>query len=54
MRLPKEEDYMKSCFDEFKTQIIGTDFNDSIKARKADMKFTANDYGASIDLVDLK
>lgn len=53
MRLPKEEDYMKECFDDFKTQIIGTDFNDSIEAKRAEMTFTANEYGASIDLVSL-
>ena len=44
---------MKECFDDFKTQIIGTDFNDSIEAKRAEMTFTANEYGASIDLVSL-
>ncbi len=54
MRLEKEEDYMTENFDDFKTQVIGTDFNNSIEAKRAEMSFTANEYGASIDLVTLK
>lgn len=54
MRLPKEESYMTESFDEFKTQIIGTDFNDLIDDQSAKLSYEPNEYGKSVDLVTLK
>lgn len=54
MRLGKEESYMTESFDEFKTQIIGTDFNDLIDKLREGLELTLNEYGNSIDLVAIK
>lgn len=54
MRLAKEESYMTESFDEFKTQIIGTDFNDLIAKARDGMTLTLNEYGRSVDLVAMK
>lgn len=54
MRLAKEESYMTESFDEFKTQIIGTDFNDLIGAETEKMSYVPNDHGKSVDLVSMK
>lgn len=54
MRLEKEESYMTESFDEFKTQIIGTDFNDLIDKLRAGLELTLNEYGSSIDLVAMQ
>lgn len=54
MRLAKEESYMTESFDEFKTQIIGTDFNDLIGTRTEEMSYTPTEYGKSVDLVAMK
>lgn len=54
MRLEKEESYMTESFDEFKTQIIGTDFNDLIGQLRDELDLMLNEYGSSIDLVTMQ
>lgn len=54
MRLEKEDSYLKSEFDEFKTQIIGTDFNDMIERKRAEMSFSFNEYGKSLELTEIQ
>ncbi len=51
LRLEVEEGYLTANFDNFKDDILGSEFNKLLVEYASEMKFTPNEYGASLDLV---
>ena len=51
LRLEVEEAYLTAKFDDFKDDILGSEFNKMLKEYLSKMEFVPNEYGASLDLV---
>ena len=51
LRLEVEEAYLTAKFDDFKDDILGSEFNKILREYLSDMEFVPNEYGASLDLV---
>ncbi len=54
LRLPVEEDYLTTNFDDFKDDILGSEFNVIINEYKDKLVFEFNDYGRSIDILEIE
>lgn len=54
IRLPVEEDYLTANFDDFKDDIMGSEFNKRLAEYKEDLKFELNDYGKSINILEIE
>ena len=54
IRLPVEEDYLSANFDDFKDDIMGSEFNKKLAEYKENLSFELNDYGKSIDILEIE
>ncbi len=54
IRLEPEEDYMNENFASFKDDIMGSEFNKLLAAYKENLTFQFNDYGKSINILEIK
>lgn len=54
MRLPVEEDYLTTRFDDFKDDILGSQFNVIIQDYRERLSFELNDYGKSLDILEIE
>lgn len=54
LRLEVEEDYLTQNFDDFKDDIMGSEFNKHLNEYKEDLEFTLNDYGKSINILEIE
>lgn len=54
MRLPVEDSYLQENFDEFKDDILGSQFNVLLAEQREKLTLTLNDYGKSIDLLTIR
>lgn len=54
LRLELEEDYLKQNYDDFKDDIMGSEFNSRLAEFKNDMVFELNDYGKTIDYLEIE
>ena len=50
LRLELEEEYLTAKFDDFKDDILGSEFNKILREYLSEMEFVPNEYGASLDL----
>jgi parvulin-like peptidyl-prolyl isomerase len=51
LRLEVEDAYLNAKFDDFKDDILGSEFNKILNEYMEKMEFIPNEYGASLDLV---
>lgn len=54
IRLAVEEDYLKDNYDDFKDDIMGSEFNKILNGYKDGLEFKFNDYGKSINILEIK
>lgn len=54
LRLEVEEDYLTENFDDFKDDIMGSEFNKRLAEYKEDLEFTLNDFGKSINILEIE
>ena len=54
LRLEVEEDYLKKNYDDFKDDIMGSEFNKRLAEYKAELEFTLNDYGKTINILEIE
>lgn len=54
LRLPVEESYLQENFENFRNDILGSEFNVELSSFKEKLKLELNDYGKSIDLLGIK
>lgn len=54
LRLEPEEDYIKQNFDTFKDDVLGSEFNKILASYKAELEFSLNDYGKSINILEIE
>lgn len=54
LRLPVEDDYLTANFDDFKDDIMGSEFNKRLAEYKEELEFTLNDYGRSINILEIE
>ena len=54
LRLEVEEDYLKRNYDDFKDDIMGSEFNKRLAEYKAELEFTLNDYGKTINILEIE
>ncbi len=54
IRLELEEDYLKENYDDFKDDIMGSEFNQILARYKNELKFEFNDYGKSINILEIE
>lgn len=54
IRLPIEEDYLKLNYEDFKDDIMGSEFNKRLAEYKEDLTFELNDFGKTIDILEIE
>ena len=54
LRLEPEADYIKQNYDEFKDDVLGSEFNKILASYKEGLEFTLNDYGKSINILEIE
>lgn len=54
IRLPVEDEYLTKNFDDLKDDILGSEFNKRLAEYKEDLSFKLNDYGATIDILEIE
>ena len=54
LRLELEEDYIKQNYDDFKDDVLGSEFNKILASYKSNLEFTLNDYGKSINILEIE
>lgn len=54
IRLPVEEDYLTQNFEDFKDDILGSEFNKRLAEYKKDMSFELNEFGKTIDILEIE
>lgn len=54
IRLEIEEDYLTENYDDFKDDIMGSEFNKRLAEYKEELEFTLNDYGKSINILEIE
>ena len=54
LRLESEEDYLEANFEDFKDDIMGSEFNKIIAEYKAELTFELNDYGKTINYLEIE
>lgn len=54
LRLELEEAYLTAKFDDFKDDILGSEFNKILNEYMSNLEFIPNEYGASLDLTAIK
>lgn len=54
LRLEPEADYIKQNFDTFKDDVLGSEFNKILASYKAELEFSLNDYGKSINILEIE
>lgn len=54
LRLELEEDYIKQNYDDFKDDVLGSEFNKILASYKENLEFTLNDYGKSINILEIE
>lgn len=54
LRLETEEDYLTQNFDDFKDDIMGSEFNKRLNEYKDDLEFKLNDLGKSINILEIE
>ena len=54
LRLEPEADYIKANYDDFKDDILGSEFNKIIASYKSELEFKLNDYGKSINILEIE
>lgn len=54
LRLELEEDYLEDNYEDFKDDIMGSEFNARLAEYKSGMKFELNDYGKSINILEIE
>jgi len=54
LRLELEEDYLEDNYDDFKDDIMGSEFNKILAGYKSELKFEFNDYGKSINILEIE
>lgn len=54
IRLPVEEDYLKLNYEDFKDDIMGSEFNKRLAEYKEDLTFELNDFGKTIDILEIE
>jgi hypothetical protein len=54
IRLPLEEDYLKENYEDFKDDIMGSEFNKRLAEYKENLSFELNEFGKTIDILEIK
>ncbi len=54
LRLEPEDDYLEDNFDDFKDDIMGSEFNRILAEYKSGLEFEFNDYGRSINILEIE
>ncbi len=54
IRLETEEDYIKENYDDFKDDIMGSEFNKLLVEYKEELEFSLNDFGRSINILEIE
>ena len=54
IRLPVEEDYLTLNFEDFKDDILGSEFNKHLAEYKKELSFELNELGKSIDILEIE
>jgi hypothetical protein len=54
LRLEPEADYINQNFDTFKDDVLGSEFNKILASYKAELEFSLNDYGKSINILEIE
>ena len=54
LRLELEEDYVNDNYDDFKDDVLGSEFNKILASYKEELEFTLNDYGKSINILEIE
>lgn len=54
IRLPIEEDYLVQNFEDFKDDIMGSEFNKRLAEYKKDLSFELNEFGKTIDILEIE
>ena len=54
IRLPVEEDYLTENYEDFKDDILGSEFNKHLAEYKKDLSFELNDFGKSLDILEIE
>ena len=54
IRLPVEEDYLIANYDDFKDDIMGSEFNKHLAEYKEDLSFELNDFGKNLDILEIE
>lgn len=54
MRLELEEDYLKQNYEDFRADIMGSEFNKNLAEFKEDLTFELNDYGKTIKYLEIE
>ena len=54
LRLEPEADYINQNYDTFKDDVLGSEFNKILASYKAELEFSLNDYGKSINILEIE
>lgn len=54
LRLELEEDYIEENYDNFRADIMGSEFNENLAEFKKDLTFELNDYGKTIKYLEIE
>jgi hypothetical protein len=54
LRLELEEDYLKENYEEFRADIMGSEFNRNLAGFKEDLVFEPNDFGKTIKYLEIE
>lgn len=54
LRLELEEDYIKQNYEDFRADIMGSEFNENLAEFKKDLTFELNDYGKTIKYLEIE
>lgn len=54
LRLELEEDYLKENYEEFRADIMGSEFNRNLAGFKEDLVFELNDYGKTVKFLEIE
>lgn len=54
LRLELEEDYLKQNYDDFRADIMGSEFNANLAEFKKDLTFELNDYGKTVKFLEIE
>ena len=54
LRLEPEEDYLEDNYEDFRDDIMGSEFNKRLAEYKEDLTFELNDFGKTIDILEIE